>query len=50
MRRHEATYEDMVNGEATPEEYQLAEESRQERVEARAEERAMRRYEREVGL
>ena len=46
MRRHEATYEDVCSGEATPEEYQLAEEYRQERVEARAEERAMRRYER----
>ena len=46
MRKYLATYEDIVNGEATPEEYRLAEECRQERVEARAEERAMRRYER----
>ena len=36
MRRLEATYEDMCNGEATPEEYRLAEEARQERAEARA--------------
>ena len=46
MKRHEATYEDVCNGEATPEEYREAEEARQERVEARAEERAMRQYER----